>query len=62
MRSFPGNSRKKCVKISHNLVERNHSRVNEPEILNQVIGFIRFLNCYYRGVKGGRGKMEEYFR
>ena len=43
----------------HNRMERNHCRINEPEILNQVRGSIRFLNFYYRYVKRERGRIEE---
>jgi hypothetical protein len=35
-----------------------------PEVLNQVIGTIRFLNCYYRDVKGGEdvGQMSFFLK
>lgn len=39
-------------------MERNHCRIKEPEILNQVIGLIGFFNCYYRSVERGRDGME----
>ena len=45
MRIPQGNSGKKYVRVSHNRMERNHCRINAPEVLNQAIGSIRFLNC-----------------
>ena len=61
MRSPQGDSGKKCANVSHNRIERNHCRINVPEVLNQVIGNIKFLNIWYRGVKGGRGRAKEVF-
>ena len=36
-------------------MKRDHCEINEPEVLNQAIGSIRFVNSKYRGVKGRRG-------
>jgi hypothetical protein len=35
--------------------------MNVPEVLIQAIDSIRFLNIWYRGVKGGRGRAKEVF-
>jgi hypothetical protein len=51
MRSSQGDSGKKYVRVSHNRMERNHYKEKKPEILNQTIGSIGFLNCKYRDVK-----------
>ena len=48
-------SGKKCVRVRHYRMKRDHCRVNELEVLNQAIGSIRFFNSKYRGVKGRRG-------
>ena len=40
MGSPRGDSEKKCVRFSHNRMERNHCRINVPEVLNQAIGFL----------------------
>ena len=59
-----GDSGNKCIRVSHNRMEGNHCRINVPEVLNQVIGTIRFLNCYYRDVKGGEevGQMSFFLK
>jgi hypothetical protein len=38
-------------------MERNHCRINVPEILDQAIGFLTAS----MGTKGGRGRREEFF-
>ena len=38
-------SRKKYVRVSHNRRERNHCRINAPELLNQVMSTISFLTA-----------------
>jgi hypothetical protein len=59
-----GYSEKKSIGLHHNRIEGNHCRINVPEVLNQVIGTIRFLNCYYRDVKGGEdvGQMSFFLK
>ena len=37
-------------------MKRDHCGVNELEVLNQVIGSIRFFNSKYKGVKERREK------
>ena len=46
MGSYRGDSAKKYIRVSHNRMERNHCRINAPEILNQVIETARILNYY----------------
>ena len=58
MRSPPGKSGKKYMRINHNKMERNPCKIDVPENLNQAIGLIRFLNGLHRDVKGERGRME----
>lgn len=45
MRSPQGDSGKKCANVSHNRIERNHCRINVPEVLNQVIIPLGFLTA-----------------
>lgn len=36
------------------MVEGDHSRTKEPEILDQTVGPIGLLDCKYRDLKGGK--------
>jgi hypothetical protein len=47
--------------VSHKSMERNHCRINASEVLNQVIGNIKFLNIWYRGLKGGEVGLKNCF-
>ena len=49
------NIRQKGERIRDNWIKGNNSRINEPEVLNQMISFIRFFNSKYRGIKRRRG-------
>ena len=51
-----GDCGKKCIRISHYRMKRDHCKINELEVLNQAIGFIKFLKSKYRDVKSRRGK------
>lgn len=53
-------SRKKYIRISHNRVEGDHCRIEEPEILNQGVGPTGLLNCKYKGVKKGRNGVKKF--
>lgn len=41
--------------VKHYRIKREHYKINEPEVLNQVIGSVRFLNCKFRGIDKRRG-------
>ena len=47
-----GNSGKKCVRVRHYRMKMDYCRVNEPEVLNQVIDSVRCFNSKHRVVKG----------
>ena len=59
MRSPQGDSGKKCANVSHNRIERNHCRINVPEVLNQVIIPLGFLTASIGVLKRDKIKFPE---
>ena len=61
MRSPQGDSGKKCANVSHNRIERNHCRINVPEVLNQVIIPLGFLTASVGVLKGEEVWQRSFF-
>ena len=55
------NGRKKGIGVGYYRVDISHCRVNNSQILNQVVGSIGFLNCKYGILKGGRCKVKKIY-
>lgn len=46
--------KREFVRVNYDQIDRDHCRIDEPEILNQVVGPIDLFNCKNRVTKERR--------